>query len=245
MLVPYGVFAVAIGIVALPRLAQATLPGGQFDAEIMRTARFLAALLVPAAVAMGLMADDLVGLAYERGAFDATSRALTADALVGFAFALPALGLSLVGTRAWISKRRPWPAAAATFLGLLVNAGLDALLIGPLGVAGIGISTAVAHGSVGLLLMLTASEDSRHVGAQFVRLVGRLGLLVGLGTSVGVAVSALLPSSPEGVAPATGLAVGAMVIILAAPRFGVTEYQVLLSTLKRHPATTGIRRHDR
>ena len=126
----------------------------------MRTVRFLAALLVPAAVALGLLSDELVGLAYERGEFDAASRALTADALVGFAFALPALGLSLVGTRAWISKRRPWPPTAATFVGLLVNAGLDALLIGPLGVAGIGIATAVAHGSVGLSLMLTASEDS-------------------------------------------------------------------------------------
>jgi putative peptidoglycan lipid II flippase len=211
MLVPYGVFAVAI--------------------EIVRTVRFLAALLIPAAVALGVLSDELVGLAYERGAFDATSRALTADALVGFALALPALGLSLVGTRAWISKRRPWPPTAATFAGLLANAGLDALLIGPLGVAGIGIATAVAHGSVGLLLLLTASEDSRHVGAQLVRLIGRLGLLVGLGTAVGVAAWALLASGPEGVAAATGLVVGAMVIILAAPRFGVTEYQVLLSIL--------------
>jgi putative peptidoglycan lipid II flippase len=231
MLVPYGVFAVAIGIVALPSLVEATARGGQFDAEIVRTVRFLAALLIPAAVALGVLSDELVGLAYERGAFDATSRALTADALVGFALALPALGLSLVGTRAWISKRRPWPPTAATFAGLLANAGLDALLIGPLGVAGIGIATAVAHGSVGLLLLLTASEDSRHVGAQLVRLIGRLGLLVGLGTAVGVAAWALLASGPEGVAAATGLVVGAMVIILAAPRFGVTEYQVLLSIL--------------
>jgi putative peptidoglycan lipid II flippase len=244
MLVPYGVFAVAIGIVALPSLAQATSRGGEFDTEIMRTVRFLAALLVPAAVALGVLSDELVALAYERGAFDATSRAMTADALVGFAFALPALGLSLVGTRAWISKRRPWPPTAATFVGLLVNAGLDALLIGPLGVAGIGIATAVAHGSVGLVLMLTASDDPRHVAAQFVRLIGRLGLLVGLGTAVGVAAAALLASGPEGVAAATGLVVGAMVVILAAPRLGVTEYQVLLSILTRHPATTGLRRND-
>jgi putative peptidoglycan lipid II flippase len=244
MLVPYGVFAVAIGIVALPSLAEATGRPGQFDAEVMRTVRFLAALLVPAAVALALLSDELVGLAYERGEFDAASRALTADALVGFAFALPALGLSLVGTRAWISKRRPWPPTAATFGGLLVNAGLDALLIGPLGVAGIGIATAVAHGSVGLSLMLAASEDSRHVGVQFMRLIGRLGLLVGLGTAAGVASAALLASGPAGVAPATGLAVGAMVVVLAAPRFGVTEYQVLLSILTRQPATTGVRRHD-
>ncbi len=243
MLLPYGVFAVAIGIVALPSLAQATGHGGQFDVELMRTVRFLAALLIPAAVALGVLSDEIVGLAYERGAFDATSRALTADALVGFAFALPALGLSLVGTRAWISKRRPWPPTAAMFLGLLVNAGLDALLIGPLGVAGIGLATAVAHGSVGLLLMLTASEDPRNVGAQFVRLIGPLGLLVALGTAVGAAVAALLASGPEAAADATGLVVGAMVIILAAPRFGVTEYQVLLSILTRHPAT-GPRRDD-
>jgi putative peptidoglycan lipid II flippase len=243
MLLPYGVFAVAIGIVALPSLTQATGHGGEFDAELMRTVRFLAALLIPAAVALGLLSDAIVGLAYERGAFDANSRALTADALVGFAFALPALGLSLVGTRAWISKRRPWPPTAAMFLGLLVNAGLDALLIGPLGVAGIGLATAVAHGSVGLLLMLTASDDPRYVGAQFVRLIGRLGLLVALGSAVGAAASALLASGPEAAADATGLVVGAMVIILAAPRFGVTEYQVLLSILTRHPAT-GLRRDD-
>jgi putative peptidoglycan lipid II flippase len=234
MLLPYGVFAVAIGIVALPSLATAAQPGGGFDDELVRTLRFLAAILVPVAVATGLLADDLVGLAYERGEFDAASRALTADALVGFAFALPALGLSLIGTRAWISKRRPWPPAAAAFLGLLLNAALDALLIGPVGVAGIGLATAAAHATVGLLLIFTACDDRALTRRRLGELLGRLGGLVAVATVVGVGVSAALAPLPAGLAHLAGAVAGAAVLLLAAPRFGVSDYQVILSMFSRH-----------
>ena len=68
MLLPYGVFAVAIGIVALPEPGAAgDGRGGQFDGELMRTVRFLAAILIPVGRRIGLLSDELVGLAYERG----------------------------------------------------------------------------------------------------------------------------------------------------------------------------------
>ena len=233
VVLPYGVFAVAMGTVALPQLAQAAQTPGEFDVELMRVIRFLAVVLIPTAVVAALLADDLVRLAYERGAFDANSRSLTADALVGLSFALPALGMSLAGTRAWISKRRPWPPAAAACLGLVVNAGLDAALIGPLGIAGIGIATAVAHGCVGLVLMLTASEDARAVGRQLVDLTTRVAGLVSLATVVGLVVSAPLTSIPPGLRHVTAVIVGAAVLLGAASHFGVTDYRILLSTLTR------------
>ena len=134
-----GVFAVAIGVVALPSLARAALDRGDFDGELVRAVRLQAVILLPLAVATALLADDIVDIAYERGAFNEASSALTSDALVGVAVALPALGLSLVGTRAWISRRRPWTPALVATVGLVLNAGLDAALIGPLGVMGICI----------------------------------------------------------------------------------------------------------
>ena len=150
VLLPYGVFAVAIGVVALPSLARAALDHGDFDGELVRAVRLQAVILLPLAVATALLADDIVGIAYERGAFNEASSALTSDALVGVAVALPAMGLSLVGTRAWISRQRPWTPALLATARARLNAGLDAALIGPLGVMGIGFATAVVHAGAGL-----------------------------------------------------------------------------------------------
>lgn len=237
VLLPYGVFAVAIGVVALPSLARAALDHGDFDGELVRAVRLQAVILLPLAVATALLADDIVGIAYERGAFNEASSALTSDALVGVAVALPAMGLSLVGTRAWISRQRPWTPALVATLGLVLNAGLDAALIGPLGVMGIGIATAVVHAGAGLVLILTASANRRAIGVQLMHVFTRLGGLILAASAVAVLSMSALAWLPTYAAHAIALALGVLVLLVAAPHFGVRDYQLLFKAFVHRPRT--------
>ena len=236
VLLPYGVFAVAIGVVALPSLARAVSDDEDYDRELVRALRFQAVILVPLAVACGLLADDIVAIAYERGAFDAASSALTSDALVGVAFALPAMGLSLVGTRAWLSRQRPWPPAFVAVAGLALNAGLDAVLIGPFGVMGIGIATAVVHAAAGLLLILTATADRTGISRQLVQVFTRLLVLVSGSALAGYLATRALEWAPSAVAHGCGLVVGALVLVAAAPSVGVRDYRMLVDALMHRPS---------
>lgn len=238
VMLPYGVFAVAIGVVALPSLARAARLG-DFDGELVRTLRLQAVILVPIAVGAGVLADDLVRLAYQRGEFDAGSSALTADALVGVAFALPAMGLSLVGTRAWLSRQRPWRPAAVAIAGLVLNGLLDWLLIKPFGVMGVGISTAVVHALVGIYLALTAMSEPRRVARGLAAFGARLAVVVGLATLAGLSCSRILAFMPDAAGQGTGLLAASLVLLAVAPRLGVPDYRILVHALRsRRESTT-------
>ena len=225
VLVPYSVLAMSIGIVALPAMARAAGRGGAgFDAELGRATWLQAALLLPAGVALALLAHDVIHLAYERGAFGPESTRLTTNALVGCAVALPAMGLTLVGTRAWTSRRRPWVPAAAASAGLIANAGLDAVLVGPLDLAGIGLATAIVHAVVGFGLIATGAADRRALGRAAAAFALRLGGLVAVAAGVGLGVAAAASAAPDLVAHGAGLVAGLAVLLLGARPAGVTQY---------------------
>jgi putative peptidoglycan lipid II flippase len=226
VLVPYGVLAMSIGIVALPALARAAgRSRPAFDAELGRATWLQAALLLPVGVALALLAQDVIHLAYERGAFGPASTRLTTNALVGCAVALPAMGLTLVGTRAWTSRRRPWVPAAAASVGLLANAGLDAVLVGPLGLAGIGLATAAVHAVVGFGLIAAGAGDRRALGRAAAAFAFRLGALVAVAAGAGIGVAAAAGGAPDLVADGAGLVVGLAVLLLGARPAGVTQYR--------------------
>src|SRR5919204_4371526 len=110
MLVPYGIFAVAIGVVGMPTLVEAAVGGSRpsFDEELFRICRMLFALLLPLAAVLEVFPAPIVSTIYQHGVFDRNSTRLTVTALAGMAAVLPAMGLSLVGSRAWLSRKRPW-----------------------------------------------------------------------------------------------------------------------------------------
>lgn len=165
MLVPYGAIAVAIGVVSLPTLVRYASAPAAFERELARAVRLQLAVLLPLGAALIVLAKPVVVLAFQRGSFTASSVSLTVSALTGMALVLPAMGLSLLGSRAWLSRQRPWPAAAVAAGGLALNAGLDWVFVGPLGLFGICLSTAVVHFAIGtILLALAATHPKEFLG---------------------------------------------------------------------------------
>jgi putative peptidoglycan lipid II flippase len=244
MLVPYGVFAVAVGVVVMPSLVEAALNRNEeFDRELIRATRLQSSLLLPAALVLGLAATPIVSLIYQRGAFDTASTHLTANALIGAAFVLPAMGLSLIGSRAWLSRKRAWLPACCSVLGLVVNGLLDWALVGPLGLLGIGISTAIVHGTLGIGFIISAATEQRLVirqlGSFAARLVATNAVAVGAAIAVAAAAGLALGGRAAG---ACGIIVAGAVLLGVASILRLDDYRLigasLIPVVRRTPGRT-------
>jgi putative peptidoglycan lipid II flippase len=92
---PLGVVGFAIGLVLLPEIAR-QVRAGRDDLALHqqnRSLEYAAALTLPAAIALLVIAHPIVEVLFERGAFGPSDTDATAAALAGFAFGLPAFVL--------------------------------------------------------------------------------------------------------------------------------------------------------
>lgn len=90
---PLGVIGVAVGVVLLPDLTRRLRTESQSDGIFHtqnRALEFSMALTLPAAVALVVLAETIMRVLFERGAFTAVDTVATARALVAYAAGLPA-----------------------------------------------------------------------------------------------------------------------------------------------------------
>ncbi len=181
-ILPQGVFSVAIATVLFPAIsrmaANEDLPGLR-DA-VASGLRQIFFLLLPAAVFLMVLAEPVVRLVYERGAFDGYSTLITSEAVFFFTIGLVFNGASLLLIRAFFSMQQPWLPTAVAGAGVALNAILDAVLYPLLGVGGIPLSTSVTSLVTFLLLLYYLSERTGRLDLRFVA----QGFLQALGAAV-------------------------------------------------------------
>jgi len=238
---PQGIFSVAIATVLFPTLARFASRGAYDDlrttmANGMRQILFV---LVPAAAAVLVLADPMIRLVYQRGAFDAAETEVVSTALFWFAFSLPTNGLFLLLTRTFFGLQRPWIPTLIAAGNLAVTA-LGALALYHLGVGGIVASTAIAT---------TASVVAQ--GVILHRLLGGLELegLLSVSIRICVAAAALAAVSygiwdlldgvlgrgllGQIVSLGCGLAVGGVVYLLVSRLLRIAELEQIMRLLRR------------
>jgi putative peptidoglycan lipid II flippase len=143
---PLGVIGVAIGVVLLPELTRhlrAERPAEAMHAQ-NRALELALLLTVPSTVALMVVPGPIVGVLFERGAFDAAAARSTALALACFAAGLPAYVLIKALSPGFFAREdtaTPFYFAAA---GVTVNIVLSLALFPLLAFLAIPIATAVA-----------------------------------------------------------------------------------------------------
>jgi putative peptidoglycan lipid II flippase len=92
---PLGVVGIAVGVVLLPELARALKAGHMVEAATLqnRSVEFALFLTLPATAALLTIADPIVRLLYERGAFGPETTATVGGVLAIFGIGLPAFVL--------------------------------------------------------------------------------------------------------------------------------------------------------
>ncbi|OYU47963.1 MAG: murein biosynthesis integral membrane protein MurJ [Rhizobiales bacterium PAR1] len=120
---PVGFVASAVGVVLLPRLARAFHQG---DGEAMAEAQseslvFASLLILPATVALFVLAKPITAVLFQRGAFLAEDARATAALLKVLALALPAFVLIKVILPTFLAREEMRPPLIAVGLGLAAN----------------------------------------------------------------------------------------------------------------------------
>jgi putative peptidoglycan lipid II flippase len=167
-MLPQGMFSVAIATVLFPSLARFAARGDmtRFRETVSRGLRQIAFLLVPAAVVSALLAEPIVRLLYQRGAWHPNQTPVVADALAAFSAGLVFNGAMLMLNRAFFSLKQNWLPTKIALANLFLNALLD-LAFYRVGVWGIPLSTAVCNlaGAWALIVLLRRRVGGLEGGA--------------------------------------------------------------------------------
>ncbi|HLV83776.1 MAG TPA: murein biosynthesis integral membrane protein MurJ, partial [Devosia sp.] len=171
---PLGIIGIAIGTVLLPELSRHLKGGREAQARATQDQSLLIAMLLsmPAATALIAMAEPIVRVLFERGAFEALATQQTAQALIAFSTGLPAYVLIRVLQPGYFAREDTITPTVFAGISVIANIGLSLLLFPTYLHVGIAVATAVSAWLNAVLLAvflarrghfaLTAAEWGRH-----------------------------------------------------------------------------------
>jgi putative peptidoglycan lipid II flippase len=165
---PMGIFAIAIATAILPMMSEQTAKN---DVQGMKETLSFAMRLVffvtlPAMVGLIVLRLPIINLLFQRGAFNAHSAAMTAQALLFYALGLAAFAGVRIIVPAFYSLQDTKTPVKVAFLALLANAGFGAVLMIPLKHAGLALATSLAAGINFVLLVILLKKKLGRIGAQ-------------------------------------------------------------------------------
>ncbi len=164
---PIGIFSNAISQAILPTFSQQAL--AETKDEIRRSLSFGLRLnflaLLPATFGLMFLARPLVQLLFGGGKFDAYSIKMTADVLFFYAIGLSAYGAVKILQSCFFALRDTVTPAKISFLALIVNIVLNAILMFPLKISGIALATSISGINTFLILFILLRRKLGGFGA--------------------------------------------------------------------------------
>ena len=240
-MLPQGMFSVAVATVLFPTLARLATRGDLTGVRdtIALGLRQINFLLLPAAVFSIVLAEPIVRLLFERGAFDPDQTTVVAGALAAFSVGLAFNGMMLMLNRGFFSLQQPWIPTVIALANLALNVALYAVFY-RVGTWGIPLAISLANiAGVAMLLValrrrigrLDLTETIRSFGlvtiASALLGVTSYGVWRGLDEALGRSFGSQLASV------GAALVVGGGVYLLACRALRVHELAALLSLRDR------------
>jgi len=173
---PQGIFAVTIGTVLFPSLSRFVALGdpARFRETLSTGIRQTVFVSLPFVAWFLVLAQPVVRVVFQRQAFTADDTAVVAAALAALAVGLTFANVNMLFNRSFQSMQRVWLPLYVGLVNLALNAALDWVLLGPLGTAGIALSTSLVSlfTTVVLAYLLRrqiGAEEGRRIGAATVK----------------------------------------------------------------------------
>ena len=243
---PLGLIPVAVSLAALPSLAQcaAAQDWAGFRRIFASGLRFVIVLLIPATVALWVLAEPIIRLLFEHGSFTPADTVMTAQALRFYLLGLPFAGIDYLLNYTYYARQNTRTPAVVGVLGVGFYFAAALLLKEPLGFLGLVLADSAkqaGHALImsALLLRNLGRFGGQHIGPTALRVAVAAALMGGLLAAVAGWLAARFGGSLPGealVVGGAGLAGGAF-YLLALRVLGVGEVVTLLDTVaRRHRA---------
>jgi putative peptidoglycan lipid II flippase len=240
-LLPQGIFSIAIATVLFPLMSRLAARADHrgFANTVGLGLRQIAFTLLPASVVSAVLAEPIVRLVYQRGAFDAHQTTVVAGALAAFSAGLVFNGAMLMLNRTFFSLQSNWVPTIVALANLGLNAGLDAIFY-RFGIWGIPLSTSLVNlgGTIALIAILQRREqrlDLRQTAHATGLIAVASVLLAGVSYGIWYGLDQLLGQSfGAQLASVGGALVGGVAFYLfCCNLLGVRELHTLLSLRRR------------
>jgi putative peptidoglycan lipid II flippase len=186
MLLPLGVFSIAISAAVFPALSHYASLGQavKMREALQQAIRWILFLTLPTAIVMVVLRRPIVNLLFQYGAFGAEARELTQAAFLFYALGLAGHALVQILARAYYASRDTTTPVALTLVSIGVNVVLSVTLAPTMGINGLALANSVATLAEAALLltMLAPRARLRLVGLGYATLKQvTAALLMGVG----------------------------------------------------------------
>jgi len=153
---PLAIFGIALGIVLLPSLSKAIKQSDQETTNNIqnRSIEFSLLISLPSAIGLFILAEPIIQILFERGAFVAEDTFYTAKVLSYFALGLPAYIIIKVLVSCFFAREDTKTPLYISIVSVITNVVLSLLLIGSMREMGIALATAISAWVNALLLYL-------------------------------------------------------------------------------------------
>jgi putative peptidoglycan lipid II flippase len=143
---PLGIVGIAVGTALLPTLSRQLKAGESERAATSqnRAIEFALLLAAPAATALFILADPIIGVLFQRGAFGPGEARATAAALAAFATGIPAFVLVKALTPGFFAREDTKTPVKVSAVCFVANALLIVALMGPFLHVGNAMATALS-----------------------------------------------------------------------------------------------------
>ena len=153
---PLGIIGIAIGTVLLPELSRHLSAGRNDEAAKSQDQSLLLSMLLslPAAAALAAISVPIVRVLFERGEFDALATTQVAQALVGYAWGLPAFVLIRVLQQGYFARKDTRTPTVFAGISVVANIAISLALFPSLQHVGIALATTISSWLNAVLLAI-------------------------------------------------------------------------------------------
>ncbi|MBI3941655.1 MAG: murein biosynthesis integral membrane protein MurJ [Chloroflexi bacterium] len=168
MLLPQGIFALALATAIFPTFSEQAAKGHIEDLRqtLASALRIILFLTFPAAVGLILLRVPLIQVLFERGRFDLESTEAVAAALEFYALGLVGLAGTEILTRAFYAMHDTRTPVFVGALSVALNIALSLILIQSLGFRGLALAAAVAYTGECIFLFLIMRQRLGGLGGN-------------------------------------------------------------------------------
>ncbi len=241
---PYGIIGAAVSTALLPLLSRQLKAGRVADAmhSQNRALEFAFFLMLPAALALIVLAVPLIAVLFQRGAFDEDAVAATAAALRAFAVGLPAFMLIKALTPGYYAREDTATPVKIAGLSAVLNIVFSLALMGPLAHVGIALATSLASWvNAGLLALVLRRRGQLEADERLKRRLPRTFLAGALMAAAVLAIDHALgdwlagPFIHQALQLSLLIAAGLATYAVAAQLTGAASVRDLKALLRRRP----------
>ncbi len=248
MLLPLGVFSIAISAAVFPTLSRYASLGEllRMRDALQQAIRWILFLTLPTIIVMVVLRRPIVNLLFEYGQFGPEAREATQAAFLFYAFGLAGHALVQILARTFYASKDTRTPLALTLVSIATNVVLAVLLAPAYGINGLAVANSIATLlEAGLLLVLLAPRARLAIGGVALSTLKQLAASLVMGLAMFAFVRATnqavdLEESKAGLAFQTALAVavGGLAYLAAASVLRVAELAETLAVVRARVGST-------